>query len=582
MSEQKKLGEILIEKQIITTSQLEEAIKRQKELSLRLGDTLLHLKFVNENLMLETLSEHLGIEFLNIAENDFQMVDKSLSRLLPLDLCQKYKILPLFLIVDDATKDLSLAMADPFLEEAIKDVEAITECHVTPILAASAAILEGLGKLYTIKTDFKIERYVLEKEDTVSLVNKILEKGVSYGASDIHIEPHRNEVHVRMRIDGVMEVASTYPSTYHNAAVSRIKVMASEHSSLMKIDEKRLPQDGAFSTKVVGHTVDCRVSTMPMIFGEKVVMRLFDKDKDVYIGRIKDLKMSPRMEVQFRRCVRQPSGINIVTGPTGSGKTTTLNAVINEINSAELNIITIEDPVEHQAPDYVNQSSLMPQAGYTYTRALRAMMRQDPDIILIGEVRDLETAEIAVQAALTGHRVFTTLHTENAAGSIMRLIDIGVENFLVSATIASAVNQRLIRKICSRCSEEYIPTKIEIMDIGIDKEMADEILADHHRFNLRRGQGCDHCRKTGYRGRQPVFELIIVTPEIRELIYRKQGSADTIALTARDKYSINLIFEEGLRLFLTGVTTLGELQHLPKGDYKLKSAKQILLDSELH
>ncbi|MDP2646420.1 MAG: GspE/PulE family protein [Desulfobacterales bacterium] len=581
MTVRKKLGEILIEKRIITTAQLEEAIKRQKELALRLGDTLLHLKFVNENLLLETLSEFLGIEFLNIAENDYQMIDKSLSRILPLDVCQKYKILPLFLITDENTKDLSLAMADPLLEEAIREVEAITECRVTPILAATQAILGGLGKLYTIKTDFKVERYVLEKEDTVSLVNKLLEKGVSYGASDIHIEPHRNEVHVRMRIDGVLEVASTYPSAHHNAAVSRIKVMASQHSSLMKIDEKRLPQDGAFSTKVIGHSVDCRVSTIPTIFGEKVVLRLFDKDKEVYIGRIKDLKMSPRMEVQFRRCVRKPSGINIVTGPTGSGKTTTLNAVINEINSAELNIITIEDPVEHQAPDYVNQSSLMPQAGYTYTRALRAMMRQDPDIILIGEVRDLETAEIAVQAALTGHRVFTTLHTENAAGSIMRLIDIGVEHFLVSATISSAVNQRLVRKICSRCSEEYIPTRIEIVDIGIDGEVADEILKDPHQFNLRRGRGCEHCRKTGYRGRQPVFELITVTPEIRDLIYHKQGSADTIALTARDKYGINMIFEEGLRLFLMGVTTLGELQHLPKIDYKLKSARQILLDAAM-
>jgi type IV pilus assembly protein PilB len=234
MSDRKKLGEILIKKQIITTSQLEEAIKKQKELSLPLGDTLLHLKFVNENLLLETLSEHLGIEFLNIAENDYQMIDKSLSRILPLDVCQKYKIIPLFQIIDEDTRNLSLAMADPFLEEALKDVEAITECHVTPILATSAAILEGLGKLYTIKTDFKIERYILEKEDTVSLVHKILEKAVSYGASDIHMEPHRNEVHVRMRIDGVLEVASTYPSIYHNAAVSRIKIMASANSSLMR------------------------------------------------------------------------------------------------------------------------------------------------------------------------------------------------------------------------------------------------------------------------------------------------------------------------------------------------------------
>jgi type IV pilus assembly protein PilB len=580
MTNRKRLGDLLIEKRIITTSQLEEAIKKQKELSLPLGETIIQLKFVNETLMLETLGQHLGFEFLNIAENDYHMVDKSLSRILPLEICQKYKVLPIFQIIDEDTRDITLAMSDPYSDEAVREVEAITECHVTPVLALSSQILEGIGKQYSIKTDFRIERYTVEKEDTVPLVNRILQKAVSYGASDIHIEPHRNEVHVRMRIDGVLEVASTYPSQHHNGVVSRIKIMASELTSLMRIDEKRFPQDGAFSTKISGHTVDCRVSTLPTIFGEKVVIRLFDKDKAVYIGRIKDLKMSPRMEVQFRRCVRKPSGINIVTGPTGSGKTTTLNAVMNEINSPGVNIITIEDPVEYQGADYINQSSLMPQIGYNYARALRSIMRQDPDIILIGEVRDFETAEIAVQAALTGHRVFTTLHTENAAGSIMRLVDIGVENFLVLATVASAVNQRLIRRICSRCSEEYVPTRIEMVDIGIDDEVVDEILRDHQRFTLRRGRGCEHCRKTGYHGRQAVFELITVNSTIRDLIHRKE-STDALFTAAREKNNVNMIFEEGLRLFLTGATTLGELQNLPRGDYKLKSASRVLQDSEI-
>lgn len=278
-----------------------------------------------------------------------------------------------------------------------------------------------------------------------------------------------------------MELATSYPVEHHNAIVSRIKIKASEKNALMRIDEKRLPQDGSFSAIINGHSIDCRVSTLPMVFGEKVVMRVFDKDKAAIIGRIRDLKMSPRMELTYRRCVRRPSGINIVTGPTGSGKTTTLNAVINEINNIGLNIMTVEDPVEYLAGGYVNQSSLMPQAGYTYARALRALIRQDPDVILIGEVWDLDTVQIAIQASLTGHRVFTTLHTEDAAGSIARLVDMGVEHFLLSTTLVSAVNQRLIRKVCGNCMEEYVPTRVEMVDIGLDKDVVDEIQKNAHK-----------------------------------------------------------------------------------------------------
>ena len=580
MTNEKQFGELLIEKQIITTSQLEEALKKATDSSLPLGETLLKLKFVSEPLLLETLSKFLNVDHMNIAENNYQIVDKALSRVLPLEICQQHKVLPIFQIDDEDTKEITLAMADPFAEEAIKQVEEITECHVTPVLATAAAIEGGISKMYMIKVDVEGEKFDVTRGDAVSIANKILQRGVAIGASDIHIEPHAREVHVRMRVDGVMEVATTYKSKFHASIVSRIKIMASENNSLMKIEERRLPQDGSFSRKVSGHTVDCRVSTIPTLFGEKVVMRLFDKDKGTYVGRIKDLKMSPRMELQFRMCVRQPSGINIVTGPTGSGKSTTLHAVMNEINSARINIITVEDPVEFQASDYINQSSLMPQVGYTYGRALRAMMRQDPDVILIGEIRDLETAEIAVQAALTGHRVFSTLHTEDAAGSVARLVDIGVENFLVSSTFTSALNQRLLRKVCINCMDEYVPTKVEMRDLDIDVELADEILKDPQKYKLRRGRGCAHCRQTGYSGRQAVFELIAITPEIKTLIHHKKTS-DELMNVARTTNNINLIFEEGLRLFLSGVTTLGELQSLPRGDYKTKSISEIFRDSEV-
>lgn len=582
MKDQKKFGELLIEKQIITTAQLEQALQKSKELSLPLGETLIQLKFVSENLLLEMLSGYMEVEFLNIAENNFQIVDRSLNKVLPVEFCMLNKVLPVFQIIDDQTRELTLAMADPFNEEVIGKAESITECRINPVLAAMASIEEGIAKLHQFKLGAKTELLSVEKGDTITVVNKLLQRAVALGASDIHIEPHGKDVHVRMRIDGVLELATSYSSAEaaHSGIVSRIKIMASEKNSLMKIDEKRLPQDGSFTAKVDGHMVDCRVSTLPTVHGEKVVLRLFDKDKAAFIGRIRDLKLAPRMELTYRRCVRQPSGINIVTGPTGSGKTTTLNAVINEINSVGINIVTVEDPVEYQAGGYVNQSSLMPQAGYTYAKALRAMMRQDPDVILIGEVRDRETAEIAVQAALTGHRVFTTLHTEDAASSIARLADMGVEHFLLSSTLVSTVNQRLVRKICDACIEEHVPTKIEMLDIGIDKETADEILRAPSQYSMRRGRGCPKCRQTGYRGRQGAYELITVSPAIRELIQHKQG-AEAISRAAREKDNVNMLFEEGIRLFLSGVTTLGELQHLPRGDYKVKSVADIFKDAQV-
>jgi len=581
MKDLRKLGEVLIERKIIATSQLEHALQKSRELSIPLGEALINLKYVSENLMLEIISSQLGVDFVNIAENNFQVIDTSLCRILPLDFCKRKKVVPLFQIIDDETRELTLAMADPLAEDVINEAQAATECRINPVLASQVAIMEGILKLFQIKLDVKAEPLTVETGDPVVIVNKILQRAVALGASDIHIEPHDKDVNVRMRIDGVLELATSYPAaTYHSAIVSRVKIMASEKNSLMRIDEKRLPQDGSFSLKIDGHMIDCRVSTLPMIFGEKIVIRIFDKDKAAFIGRIRDLKLSPRMELTYRRCVRQPSGINIVTGPTGSGKTTTLNAVINEINNVSLNIVTVEDPVEYLAGGHVNQSSLMPQAGYTYARALRALMRQDPDVILIGEVRDKDTAEIAVQAALTGHRVFTTLHTEDAAGSIARLVDMGVEHFLLSSTLVSAVNQRLVRKICSNCMEEYVPTRVEMLDTGLDEEIIEEIQSNAPKYNMRRGRGCDMCRQSGYSGRQAVYELISVCPAIRDLILHKQG-AEAILRVAREKENVNMLFEEGLRLFLNGATTLGEMQHLPRGDYKMKAVDEIFKDAQV-
>jgi len=580
MKEKKKFGELLIEKKVITTSQLEEALKKQKELGLPIGETLIKLKFVSENFLLDTLAKHLGLEFLNIAEDDYKILDKSLIKVIPMEICRKLRVLPLFQIIDDDTKELTLAMADPLAGHVVKEAEELTGCAVSPILTTSSAIEGGINKLFNVKVSVEKTKTLEEDSDTVRLVNKILLDAVNLRASDIHVEPHAKELHIRMRIDGVLQLVMSLPSTQHPAIVSRLKIMGSEQKSVMKIEEKRLPQDGSLSRAIGGHAVDCRISTLPSIYGEKVVLRLFDKDRATHVGRIAGLKMSPKMELEFRRCVRQPNGIIIVTGPTGSGKTTTLHAVINEINDVGINIVTVEDPVEYNASDYVNQSSLIPAAGYTFGRALRAIMRQDPDVILIGEIRDRETAEIAVQAALTGHRVYTTLHTEDAAGAVMRMIDIGVEHFLVSSTLVSALNQRLVRKICPYCAEEYVPTRVEMADIDLDKHVIDEILSKPDKYKLRRGVGCSTCRQSGYRERQGVFEMLTVTPEVRNMILQKQNS-DVIAEKTRESQSMNMIFEEGLRLVLSGVTTLGELQRIPRGDYKMKSVEKIFQDAQV-
>lgn len=576
----KRLGEILIERKLITASQLELALKKQKESGLPLGEVIIRLKYVAENIMLEALSKELNVDFLNISENDYQIVDKSLTRVLPLEVCQRLHVVPLFQLIDDDFRELTLAMGDPLADAGIKEVEALTKCKVTPLLTTYADIEGAIQRLYDIKIEITGRKVSEASGDIVSLVNRILMDAVGFGASDIHIEAHEKAVHVRMRIDGILQLTHTLPIANLMPIVSRIKIMASEQNSLMKIEERRLPQDGALSRVIGGHAVDFRVSTLPTIYGEKVVMRLFDKDRSSHIGRISDLKMSPRMETEFRRCVRQPTGIVIITGPTGSGKTTTLHAVVNETNDVGINIVTVEDPVEYHAKDYVNQSSLRTEVGYSYARALRAIMRQDPDVILIGEVRDLETASIAVQAALTGHKVYTTLHTEDAATAIVRMVDIGIEQFLVSTTLVSAINQRLLRKVCTNCMEDYVPAMAELLDVGIDKEVAQEILDTHESHNLIRGRGCPACRQTGYRGRQSVFEIVSVNPEVRNLIQQK-ANADVITRALREKERINMIFEEGVRMVLTGVTTVGELQRLPRGDYDLKSIAEIAKDAEL-
>jgi len=468
-----KIGKILVQQRLITPAQLTAALKKQKELSLPLCETLVQMNFMSENAILEILSNQLNTEFLNISENDFEIVDMSLAGILPVDMCKRLMVLPVFMLEDAGLKKLTLAMSNPLNADAIQEVESLSRTKVTPLLTTSTAIAGGIQRLFADRTGIPAITAELESnanEEAVRFVNKMLTQAVQMGSSDIHIEPHAKEVHVRYRIDGVLNLVSALPANKIYPIVSRIKVMGSGSQSLMRIDKKMVPQDGSFARVIDGHAVDFRVSTFPTIHGEKVVLRVLDKDSLNAIRRIADLQMPPAIETQFRHCIQQSSGIIIATGPTGSGKSTTLYTAINSINDVNINVVTVEDPVEYHAADYVNQSSLKPEAGYTYPLALKSIMRQDPDVILIGEIRDFETAEIAIQAALTGHLVFTTLHTDDSAGAIVRLIDLGIEQFLVSSTVVSAVNQRLLRKICPHCKKE-----IDLFGSGGGEKMAEKM-----------------------------------------------------------------------------------------------------------
>ncbi len=578
MERKGKLGELLLEKGIISLPQLTEALAKQEIFGLPIGETLIQLGHVTENQLLNFLSQKLKVDFINLSENDFQVIDYSLINILPRKVCSTYKVLPVFCVEVEKVREVTLAMSDPLNEEAIHEAERRTDCRIIPILTTASDIEGGIRKLFQLEGGLLggigAKKYPPAEEGRIMFVNRLLAQAIQLAASDIHIEPHAHEAHFRYRIDGVLHLIRTLPLEEMPPIVTRLKVMGSEHLSSMRLDKKNIPHEGSFARIIGGHTVDFRVCTFPTIYGEKVALRVLDKNSPFSISTVEELLMPPRTRRDFLSCIKQASGIVIATGPTGSGKTTTLHAAINEINNVGLNIMTIEDPVEYHAQDFVNQSNLLPQVGFTYPRAMRSVLRQDPDVILVGEVRDLETAQIVVQAALTGHLVFTAMHTEDAVGAVIRLVDLGIEEFLVSSTVVSSINQRLLRKNCLNCSKKYKPKREEMEGLGIDSEVIDEILQDRNLYNIQKGRGCPLCRNSGYSGRQAVFEFLSVTPPIKKMIRDKETS-DVISIMARELQHFNMLFEDGLRLVMTGLTTFDEMQRIPRGDYPLKTVKEI-------
>lgn len=516
-----KLGEILVREKVISSSQLQIALREQKTDGKRLGSHLAKLGFINENELVSFLSKHYGVPSINLAEFE---IDDEVIKLVPKEVAQKYTLIP----VNKAGASLIVSMLDPSDIAAIDDLKFLTGYNVEIAIAPESAIKEAIEKYYAesvnydellgdygedIGVEFLAEDEEMDLSDlaksseeapVVKFVNYIVIDAIRKGASDIHIEPYEKSMRVRYRIDGVLYEVQKPPRKLKDAIVSRIKIMSS-----LDIAERRLPQDGRIKMRMgKGREVDFRVSTMPTLFGEKVVLRILDKEQ-LQVDMTK-LGFEEKALKDFKNAIYQPYGMVLVTGPTGSGKTTTLYSSLLELNKITTNISTAEDPVEYNLPG-INQVQMHEDIGLNFAASLRTFLRQDPDIIMVGEIRDFETAEIAIKAALTGHLVLSTLHTNDAPATITRLLNMGVEPFLIASSLNLVVAQRLCRKICEECKELTDVPPQSLIDIGVNP---DEIGT----FKVFRGVGCATCATTGYKGRIGLYEALTIAEEVKEFV----------------------------------------------------------------
>ncbi len=564
-----RLGDLLVREKVITQEQLEQALKSQKSDGGRLGSVLVKLGFLSDEDVTNFLSRQYGVPAINL--NYFE-IDPAVVKLVPQETARRYQILPLSRV----GASLTIAMVDPTNVFAMDDIKFMTGFNIEPVVASETSIIEGIEKAYAAPaepeedletvmsslTDIADSDVELQAEETetdlaslekaadeapiVKLVNMILTDAVKRGASDIHIEPYEKDYRVRFRIDGILQTIMNPPAKLKDAITSRIKIM-----SKLDISEKRLPQDGRIMLKVnLGgkkKQLDYRVSTLPTLFGEKIVMRLLDKEN----LRLDMTKLGFEQESldKFARAILKPYGMVLVTGPTGSGKTNTLYSSISQLNKPDTNIMTAEDPVEFQLAG-VNQVQMKESIGLNFAAALRSFLRQDPNIILVGEIRDFETAEIAIKAALTGHLVLSTLHTNGAPETISRLMNMGIEPFLVATAVHLICAQRLIRRICSNCAEELDLPVQALLDAGYSPEEAKT-------FKPKKGKGCSTCNNTGYKGRAGLYEVMEIDEEIRELIL-VGASATELKKKAIERGMITLR-RSGLIKVMGGVTTLEEV-----------------------
>lgn len=549
------LGALLIEEGLITTEQLDVALSEQRrtESGKRLGEILVALRFLSEPNLLRIISNQLDCPIIDLSK---EPPDPTALEIVPSEFARRHHLVPIRR--NDDT--LVVAMADPLDIHTIDDLRLLTGLDIAPMLAPSADIMRVCEQFYMSKMiqgvaeaersgddeddmDVADLQKMAKEELVIQMVNLIINQAIQDRASDIHIEPFDKELRIRYRVDGVLHEVSAPPKRFHNAIVSRIKILAD-----MNIAERRLPLDGRMRIKSSGRQIDLRVSTLPSMYGEGVVMRILDK-QTAMLG-LTELGMERGMFGIFRRLIQEPHGIILVTGPTGSGKTTTLYASLNEIYSVEKKIITVEDPVEYQL-NGVNQVQAQPHIGLTFANALRAIVRQDPDIIMIGEIRDKETVDIAIQAALTGHLVLSTLHTNDAAGAVSRLLDMGAEPYLVASSLIGTVAQRLVRMNCPRCRQPYEEKPEVLREMNIDPEMI-------KREPLMRGVGCPECRGIGFKGRSGIYEMIAVDENMRRMITAREPASNIKAYSQKEQAMVSMLLD-GRDKVLQGATTIQEV-----------------------
>ena len=576
----KSLGDLLIEEGVVTQDQLQEAQQIQEETTQPLREVMADLGLVDRRVLYETAAQAMGVEFYDLAGRDF---DTAVAVLLPRDLAERYRVIP----IGRGEGTIRVAMADPDDVLAGDDLKQHLQTAIEPLLADPVQIDRAIEQAYArapageerggmaavtsgvdmdsltesvrdsgilgaqtdegqreerIDTDRIAD--IADEAPIIKITKVLIQRAIQERASDIHVEPYQDRVRIRYRIDGMLHDIMPLPKYIHAPLVSRLKIMSD-----MNIAERRVPQDGRIHVRHEQRDYDLRVSVIPTTLGEKCVMRILDK-QSIQIG-LDELGFSDHMLTRVHQLIQQPNGMLLSTGPTGSGKTTTQYNILTNLNSVEVNIITIEDPVEYQL-DGLSQVHVNRKAGLTFAVALKYFLRQDPDIILVGEIRDLETSEIAIQAALTGHLVLSTLHTNDAPSTVTRLVDMGVEPFLISSSVIASISQRLARQICPHCKQPYEPRRDVLLGLGIDPDDPET-----KEVTFYRGTGCDSCRGTGYRGRIGLFELMEMTEEIAELIVRR-ASAGQIREAAIASGMITLR-EDGIDKVMNGITTVEEV-----------------------
>jgi type IV pilus assembly protein PilB len=553
------LGQIILNEKMATREQVDKAIQTQHRSGGHLGRILVEQGALTEQNLAKVLSIQWGLPYVQLGSVE---IDPDVVKAIPQHIAHRHKVLA----IERTKRKIKLAIADPLNVVALDDVRLVTGLELEQVVAAEEDIMAAINRYYTggvdldeamrqaVTADVDITeekgedlsvqelRTLTEEAPVVRLVNLIISQAISDAASDIHMEPHRRSVQVRYRVDGLLHDVMTPPKQLQSAIVSRIKIMAN-----LDIAERRVPQDGRIHVVIENKEYDLRVSTLPTVFGEKVVMRILDQSS-TRLG-LNKLGFTPATLETWEGMSAKPYGMILVSGPTGSGKTTTLYSTLYKINTTDKNIVTVEDPVEYQLPR-VNQVQVNPKAGLTFANGLRSFLRQDPDIIMVGEIRDKETAEIAIQASLTGHLVLSTIHTNDAPSATTRLVDMGVEPFLISSSVLGVLAQRLARTICTNCREAYAPPVEALHRLGLKPEQGEEIL-------FYRGKGCDRCKGSGYKGRYGIFELMPMGEAIRELVL-KGASADQIRQQAIAE-GMKTLADDGILKVLEGATTIDEL-----------------------